>query len=84
MQLVEPPPIVLVRDQAQGDRLGLLRREALLGEGHELAVDPGAKHVPGLDVQVGCAAIDRRLDDLLDAARLHVGAAARAAGFLLH
>src|SRR2546425_10954741 len=58
----------------------------MLREGYELPVDPGPEHIPGLDVQVGRAAIDRRLDDLLDAAWL-AGGGARAdalAFFLSH
>src|SRR5207245_11756488 len=66
--------------------------KALLREGHQLAVDARPKHVAGLDVQVGGAAVDRGLDDLLDAARLRDGPPrpppppprARAPGPLLH
>src|SRR5712692_8922613 len=46
---------------------------------------PGTEHVPRLDVEVGGAAIDRGLDDLLDPAWLgHRTARATALRFLLH
>ena len=58
---------VLVRShQLERDRPGLLRREALLGERHQLAVDARAKEVTRLDVQVGGTALDRGLDDSFD------------------
>jgi hypothetical protein len=57
----------------------------MLREGNELPVDPGAEHISGFDVEVGRAAIDRRLDDLLDAARLPDGGARTGAlGLFLH
>ena len=55
--------VVLVRHEVHGDRARLLRRERLLRQRHELAVDARAEHVARLDVQVGRAAIHRRLDD---------------------
>ena len=57
------PAVLLVGDQAQRDRLGLIGRETLLGERDELAVDAGAEHVSGLDVQVRRPAVHRGLDD---------------------
>jgi len=67
------------------DRLRLLRRQAMLREGHQFPVDAGAEHVPGLDVEIGRPAVDRRLDDLLDAARLPDGGARTGAlGSFLH
>ena len=50
--------------EVQRDRARLVRRQRLLGERDELAVNPRAKHVAGLDVQVRGAAVDGRLDDL--------------------
>jgi len=45
-------------------RLGLVRSQRLLRQGDEAPIDARAKYVTGLDVQVGRAAIDSRLDDL--------------------
>ena len=84
-QPVQPRPVLLVGDQVLGDRPRLLGREALLREGHQLAVHPRPEHVASLDVQVRSAAVDGGLDDLLDAPRLRHGPArARALGLLLH
>ena len=63
--LVDPRPIGLVRDDAQRDRLGLVRRQRLLRQRTELAIDPRPEDVPRLDVDVRRATIHRRLDDLL-------------------
>jgi len=60
---VDSRPVVLVRDQAQRNRLRLFRRQRLLGQRDELSVDARAEYVAGLDVQVRRAPIDRRLDD---------------------
>src|SRR5207237_7458494 len=83
-QLVEPGPVLVVGDEVLSDSPGLLRREPLLGERDELAVDPGAEHVPRLDVEVGRVAVDRRLDDLLDATLVRRRTRAGAPGLLFH
>src|SRR5262249_25260377 len=57
-------PILLAADELECDGAGLVWREALLGERHQLAVDAGAKDVSGLDVKVGGSSLDGRLDDL--------------------
>src|SRR5207253_3494268 len=82
-QSVETGAVLVAGDQVLRDRLGLLRRQAVLRQRHQLAVDAGAEHVSGLDVEVGRPAVDRRLDDLLDAARLPGGARTSAPAFFL-
>src|SRR5579859_6447249 len=62
-QLVDARAIVLVRNEALRDRLGLIGRQALLGERDELAVDAGTEDVARLDVQVRRPAVHRGLDD---------------------
>src|SRR4029077_906913 len=83
-QLVEPGTVLVVGNEVLGDGPRLLRREPLLRERHELAVDAGAEHVPGLDVEVGRVAVDRRLDDLLDPTLVGRRARAGALGLFLH
>jgi hypothetical protein len=64
-QLVNLGAVLFAADELEGDGPGLIRCQALLGQCHQLAVDPGPENVTGLDVQVGGAAFDCRLDDLL-------------------
>jgi len=61
--LVDPGTIRVAAHELEGDGLGLIRRQPLLGECHQLPVDPGAKNIAGLYVEVGRTALDRRLDD---------------------
>ena len=51
-------------DQLEGDGTSLVGRQPLLGQRHQLPVDPGPEHVTGLDVKVRRPALDGRLDDL--------------------
>ena len=60
---IRPRSLVVSRHQLERDGPGLVGREPLLGERHQLAVDARAEHVARLDVQVGRAPLDRRLDD---------------------
>src|SRR6185503_19732612 len=66
-QFVDARLVVLVGHEVQRDRARLFRRERLLGERHEIAVNARAKDVAGLDVQVRCAAVHRCLDDFFHA-----------------
>ncbi len=55
----------LARDQLRRDGLGLIGRQPLLGQRAQLPVDPGAKDVPRLDVEIRRASLDGGLDDVL-------------------
>jgi hypothetical protein len=62
--LVDPRLVFEIRHQPQRDRPRLLGRETLFGEWHQLSVNPRSKDVTGLDVQIRCATIHCRFDDL--------------------
>ena len=66
-QPVDPGAVLVAADELEGDGPRLIGGQPLLGEGHQLAVDPGPENIARLDVQVGGAALDRRLDDLFHA-----------------
>src|SRR3989449_3063189 len=48
-QPVDTRAVFVAGNQVLRDRLGLLRRQAMLREGYELPVDPGPEHIPGLE-----------------------------------
>src|SRR5690606_26053202 len=74
-ELVDAVPVPR-RDELQRDLARLVRAQPLLGQRDQLAVHTRAEHVTGLDVQVGCAALDRGLEDLDHAGRPLWGARA--------
>src|SRR5690606_6632797 len=63
--LVDFVPVPL-REELHDELLRLRRGELLLREGHQLTADPGPNHVARLDMDVGGALLDRRLQDHLD------------------
>src|SRR5690606_40414077 len=64
------------RDELESDLARLIGAQSLFCERHQLAVHARPEHVTGLDVQVGCAALDRGLEDLDHAERPLWGARA--------
>ena len=65
-ELVEAGAIGVGRHQLDRHGPGLVGRKALLGERHQLAIDPGPEQIPRLDVEIRGATVNGRLDDPLD------------------
>ncbi len=63
-ELVDPIPVLLVRDQLHGHLPDLVVRQALLRLGDQVAVDARAEVVAGLHVKIRRPGFDRRLEDL--------------------
>src|SRR5439155_15450630 len=63
---VEPGPVLVQPDQPERDGPSLLRREPVLGEWNQPAIDAGAEEIPGLDVEVRSSPLHRGLEDPFD------------------
>jgi len=71
-EVVDSLPIFLPGDELKGQIPNLLLAQPLLGHGHQLPVNTGPDHVPGLDVDVAGSVCDRRPEDLDHAAGLRM------------
>jgi len=49
---VDSGPVFVAAHQLECDRLGLVRGKPMLGQRDQFAIDPGAKHIAGFDMQV--------------------------------